>query len=143
MFCACGGRHAKKCLSSISLSLIWLQKTVDLDGSNVRVPKVLPRAPPPDAQAHFEELLAATALYRTCPPHAYAAYSGPWIENHWIANFSGRDMSAFGGLVPLFVQWVDCFVQVGRTNRTVWLAFRRVHRDCILPVVQQGMHHVS
>lgn len=43
--------------------------------------------------------------------HEYAGFGGPWVENHWIKEFCcDKPLEEFGGLVPVFVQWVDLFV---------------------------------
>jgi hypothetical protein len=66
---------------------------------------------PEDAQEHYEDLLARTRRFRTdIRPHSYTGYSGPWLENHFIEHFSALPLEAFGGLIPLFVQWTDIHV---------------------------------
>eukprot|EP00438_Fugacium_kawagutii_P036597 Skav217807 [mRNA] locus=scaffold889:12292:13224:+ [translate_table: standard] len=54
------------------------------------------------------------------PPHAWSGYAGPWIENHWIQNFSQRWFhratgtklrDIFGPFIPIFVPWVDLAVK--------------------------------
>lgn len=54
------------------------------------------------------------------PPHAWAGYWGPWIENWWIKNFSQRWFQRangtklhdiFGPFIPIFVPWVDLAVR--------------------------------
>ncbi|CAE7204931.1 unnamed protein product [Symbiodinium natans] len=54
------------------------------------------------------------------PAHVWAGYSGPWIENHWIRNFSQRwrDRPSgsklrdiFGPFIPIFAPFVDMAVR--------------------------------
>jgi len=62
---------------------------------------------PEDAQEHYEAVLDATQQFRVQPFHSYIDYAGPWIENHWIFSFMGRELQDFGPYVPLFIQWTD------------------------------------
>jgi len=93
-------RHWTRCLTDSP----WLD----------RAARALPTSPLPreELRAHYAELTNATRGYRALPAHAYAKYKGPWIENHWIREFCcDQPLDAFGGLVPIFVQWVDLFVR--------------------------------
>ena len=66
---------------------------------------------PADAEEHYASLLSQTLKFRTnIKPHTYAGYSGPWMENHFIERFSSLPLSAFRGLIPIFVQWTDIHV---------------------------------
>jgi hypothetical protein len=66
---------------------------------------------PNDAEAHYNHLLKITKAFReNIPPHRYAEYSGPWLENLWIEKFLLKPLSFFGGLIPIFVQWTDMHV---------------------------------
>jgi len=60
---------------------------------------------PKDAEKHYKELLKATERFRGFHSHIWAGYGGPWIENYFIATFQNKDLSFFGGLIPLFIQW--------------------------------------
>ena len=53
------------------------------------------------------EIWRATAPLRGFPPHVCTGWKGPWIENWWIQTFRDRPTKDFGGLVPIFAQWVD------------------------------------
>ena len=69
--------------------------------------------PIPELERHYRDVLRATTRLRTnITMHSYAGYSGPWIENHWIQSFCcDRPLRDFGYVVPLFVQWVDLWVE--------------------------------
>ena len=62
---------------------------------------------PLDFDEHRKEVWRVTAPLRGIKPHGYGGYGGPWIENWWIDAFQNRPSDAFGGLVPVFAQWVD------------------------------------
>lgn len=62
---------------------------------------------PRDAHEHNARLKAIAGRFRHIPPHEYAGYSGPWVENIWIKNFEHLPVEAFGGMIPLFFNWVD------------------------------------
>ena len=84
----------------------------------------------PAWREHVDALLNATDRFRRVPVSEYAGYGGPWIENHFIAHFLGKQeainpesrpprvvttasasgagsLEAFYPLVPIFVQWTD------------------------------------
>eukprot|EP00435_Cladocopium_sp_Y103_P027323 s2255_g6.t1 len=77
---------------------------------------------PSDAERHFEEIYVNVTKFVSMdlPPHAWSGYAGPWIENHWIQNFSQRWFhrakgtklrDIFGPFIPIFVPWVDLVVK--------------------------------
>jgi hypothetical protein len=72
---------------------------------------------PSDADKHYENLLVETRSYRSVLPHeGPSGYRGPWIENHFIENFIGKNLSFFNGFIPLFIQWTD--IHVADSDRT-------------------------
>ena len=127
-----------------ALARACFQHTENFDGGSKRTPSISSNIPPSDSLAHFRSLLNATAKYRSCPRHAYAAYNGPWIENHWISKFCcNKTLSEFGGMVPIFVQWVDCFVsakyEASYTNVKMIAEISALLRpDVIYVTVSQG-----
>ena len=62
---------------------------------------------PAEYAAHRALVWEATRGWRGVKTHYYGGYGGPWVENWWIATFSGRPDESFGGLVPVFAQWTD------------------------------------
>eukprot|EP00666_Eupelagonemidae_sp_cell4sb_P018042 gene18042-biopygen15794 len=71
-------------------------------------------------QAHYKEVLLLTSRFRGLKRHSSFRAGGKaadanWIENAWIkAGCCDRPLGFFGGaVVPLFIQWVDIFVQSG------------------------------
>ena len=68
-----------------------------------------------DWRRHMTNVLEGTARMRNINWHAGFQWSGPWIENHWIARWNeavnAADLAtleqAFYPVVPLFVQWTD------------------------------------
>jgi hypothetical protein len=79
---------------------------------------------PDDAEAHYQDLLNRTAKYRGHPTHYTKGFDGPWIENLWIENFASKPLSYFGGLIPIFVQFVDIhvhsFMRMGPINNAAY-----------------------
>jgi hypothetical protein len=79
---------------------------------------------PDDAEAHYQDLLNRTAKYRGHPTHYTKGFDGPWIENLWIENFTSKPLSYFGGLIPIFVQFVDIhvhsFMRMGPINNAAY-----------------------
>jgi hypothetical protein len=69
---------------------------------------------PDDAEEHFKELKKATQQFRQAPVHEYSGYEGPWIENLWIEKFIDKPLSYFGGMIPLFIQWIDTQILRGQ-----------------------------
>ena len=78
-------------------------------------------------EQHYADLMDATEKYRRLPVHSKPDYNGMWIENHFIATFKDRPLSAFGGLVPLFVQWVDYALVLKDGNLRCGLQLYRAH----------------
>ena len=62
---------------------------------------------PDDLDDHRREIWTVTEPLRDMPYHTHSNYSGPWIENWWINEFKDTPTEQFGGLVPVFAQWVD------------------------------------
>jgi len=66
---------------------------------------------PDDAEEHYSSLLNQTLKFRNgIRPHSYTGYSGKWLENYFIEDYSFRPLHAFGGLIPIFAQWTDIHV---------------------------------
>ena len=82
-------------------------------------------------EQHYADLMDATEKYRQLPVHSKPDYNGLWIENHFIAAFRHRPLAYFGGLVPLFVQWVDYALVL--KDEQLRSAVRR--RACVEPAV--------
>jgi len=78
----------------------------------------IPQSPlsPSELEEHYYSLLEKLKPLRTgIPHHEYIGYKGPWIENWWIDTFCcNKSIDTFGGMVPLFVQWVDLFLVTGQ-----------------------------
>jgi hypothetical protein len=80
---------------------------------------------PQDAEDHFNEIHAAMGKWLqdgNHKMHGWKGYKGPWIENYWITHFYGlvqnrsKDVhlsTIFGPYIPIFVPWVDHFVNSG------------------------------
>jgi len=74
---------------------------------------------PVDADAHFDEIQQVFEQIHE-DPHRAAGYSGPWMENFWISEFKKklsvnrregkRLKDIFGPFIPLFIPWVDIWV---------------------------------
>lgn len=62
---------------------------------------------PSDAESHYYDIIERTSMFRNQPPHEYAGYGGPWVENHFIETFLEKPFLYFNGFIPLFIQWVD------------------------------------
>ena len=77
---------------------------------------------------HFADIMRGTSRWRSCPPHNYqplrqSATEGEWMESAWIRIFTRKiadagDVTAVfpGGVVPLFIGWVDCHVAGNKTS---------------------------
>jgi len=98
---------------------------------------------PSDIDAHYEEIMRITAPYRGIAAHSASGtpkFSGPWIENHFISNFSSLPLSYFRGFVPLFVQWSDYDIGLRhnlsaaniRPPREMFRPLLRILRDDVL-----------
>tara|TARA_B110001452_G_C15199885_1_gene416467 strand:- start:37 stop:1494 length:1458 start_codon:yes stop_codon:yes gene_type:complete len=96
---------------------------------------------PVDADEHFREVQRKMEPFsRGVPPHSYAGYSGPWLENRWSAHFEaeyervrargGRLRDVFGPWVPIFLPWTDVFVKPGWRPR-MFAALRSVLRPTV------------
>jgi hypothetical protein len=75
---------------------------------------------PQDAVAHFVDLHVSLAAWGQHSQHIMrgaANYTGPWLENVWIDHFLGKALQendladTFGEYIPLFIPWVDLWVQ--------------------------------
>ncbi|CAL1133206.1 unnamed protein product [Cladocopium goreaui] len=77
---------------------------------------------PDDAEEHFQEIYDNISSFVSMdfPAHHWAGYTGPWIENYWIKNFTSkwfqraegtRLRDVFGPFIPIFVPWVDLAVR--------------------------------
>jgi hypothetical protein len=92
-----------------------------------------------EKEAHHHAVLDATRPFRLAPFHSYGGHSGPWIENHWISSFAGRNIEAFGPYVPLFVQWVDITLWGEPDFSTIEAALAAVLRQDVMYItVAQG-----
>ena len=66
---------------------------------------------------HFFDLFRRTRDWRACPNYSYQ-FKGPRLENFWIQDFLRKLQRANfdlelvfpGGVVPLFIQWIDCVI---------------------------------
>jgi hypothetical protein len=77
---------------------------------------------PDDAEEHFNEIrkvMAPWAQHSMHKMHRAAGYAGPWIENQWIAHFEtlyDNEYNStclshhFGPFIPIFLPWVDHWV---------------------------------
>ena len=86
---------------------------------------------PPDALSHYLYLMEQTSMYRNITPHTTHDYSGPWVENHFIDHFMSRPLQSFGGMIPLFVQWVDIHVHEMLTKKPKYkqsILFRKLEK---------------
>ena len=80
---------------------------------------------PSDAEEHLYEIRNAMAPWAHHAGHKIHSYigleAGPWVENYWIRNFEQglydkSDLCLsdhFGPFVPLFIPWVDNWVNNG------------------------------
>ena len=94
---------------------------------------------PDDAEAHYQLILEKTAPYRLAPIHEYAGYSGPWLENRFIAEFMQRPLFSFRGLIPLYIQWIDTQILRGRHFDYILSELNALLRPDVLYVtVSQG-----
>jgi len=94
---------------------------------------------PDDAQYHYELIKNITNSYRYAPVHEYAGYEGPWIENIFISTFIDRPLHTFGGLIPIFVQWIDNQILRGKYFDYIHAELNNVLRRTVLYVaISQG-----
>jgi hypothetical protein len=96
---------------------------------------------PADAESHYRELYAKTAHMRNITMHRHAGYTGPWIENHWISSFENLPLSAFGGLIPVFVQWVDIEVD-SSAQKNNYVRYNKT-RDEIVSLLRKDVLYVT
>lgn len=89
---------------------------------------------------------AVLLIHREIPIHAYNGYEGPWIENLFISRFVDKPLSYFGGLIPIFVQFVDIHIldrfnktneKVPKYNQVVKSLASLLRTDCIYVAVSQ------
>lgn len=85
-------------------------------------------------------------IRREIPIHTYNGYNGPWIENLFISRFVDKPLSYFGGLIPIFVQFVDIHIldrfnktnaKVPKYNQMVESLVSILRKDCIYLAVSQ------
>eukprot|EP01036_Dinobryon_divergens_P022690 gene22690-30972_t len=94
---------------------------------------------PEDAQFHYERIKNITASYRYAPVHEYAGYEGPWIENIFITKFIDRPLHTYGGLIPIFVQWIDNQILRGKYFDYIHAELNDILRPSVLYVaISQG-----
>ncbi len=94
---------------------------------------------PKDAQTHYEYIINRTVAYRTAPVHEYAGYSGPWIENIFIAKFMDRPLHYFRGFIPLYIQWIDSQILRGRHFDYIYAELTEILRpDVLYLAISQG-----
>ncbi len=80
----------------------WLYENPDRP---IKFPKVFEF--PLDAREHLDELNSIAKQFRKIPYHDYSQYFGPWVENIWYSHFNASSIENFGGMIPLFFNWVD------------------------------------
>jgi len=57
------------------------------------------------SRKHYKKLLDITKIYRKIERPSYNDCNGPFLEEEFIKYFRDMPLPAFGGLIPLFVQW--------------------------------------
>jgi hypothetical protein len=94
---------------------------------------------PSDAEEHYKDLNTRAARFRKANVHAYANYSGPWIENLFISNYIDKPLSFFNGLIPIFIQWIDTDIASKRDARDINTFLKEVLKpDVLYFAVSQG-----
>lgn len=94
---------------------------------------------PLDAEEHYQYVKKKTRHFRNVQVHEYIDYGGPWIENLWIQEFMNKPLSYFGGMVPLFIQWIDSQILRGDHFNKIAEALNTLLRpDVIYITVSQG-----
>ena len=88
------------------------------------------------AEKHRLELLNATSLLRTLPVTCAFGHCGPWLEDFWIDSFMAAPIEAFGGAIPLFVQWLPMHRPIIKGNRDEWRARWGVEPPAPLDIAQ-------
>jgi hypothetical protein len=121
-------QNAQRCLaqrrSSLPQSIASINVTFALECLHRTTPN-LNLQYPIDAEEHYNEIRRKMAPWAQHEQHEYhkgAGYSGPWIENEFIAYFetlfdrqsveidSTCLADLFGPFIPLFIPWVDHWV---------------------------------
>jgi hypothetical protein len=121
-------RNAQKCVaqrrSSLPQSIASINVTFALECLHRTTPN-LPLQYPIDAEEHYNEIRWKMARWAQHSQHEYhkgAGYSGPWIENEFIAHFESlweeqmgqNDTTClpdyFGPFIPLFIPWTDHWI---------------------------------
>ncbi|CAK9084286.1 unnamed protein product [Durusdinium trenchii] len=108
---------------------------------------------PTDAESHFLEVNETLSHFfaPNFQPHVWAGYSGPWVENHWIWNFSQRWRSRpegtklrdiFGPFIPIFAPFVDLVVRqkgypMGMMECTGTILNKTMRKDVLYITVSQ------
>lgn len=104
---------------------------------------------PTDAESHFLEVNETLSHFfaPNFQPHVWAGYSGPWVENHWIWNFSQRWRSRpegtklrdiFGPFIPIFAPFVDLVVrQKGYPMGMMEILNKTMRKDVLYITVSQ------
>ena len=65
--------------------------------------------------------------------------TGPWIENIFITKFIDRPLHTYGGLIPIFVQWIDNQILRGKYFDYIHAELNEVLRPSVLYVaISQG-----
>ena len=61
------------------------------------------------AAAEYQEELIAGTVHLRPEPHSYAGYSGPWLENYFMKEWSRREGTLARIYVP--IAWTDCLLK--------------------------------
>ena len=98
-------------------------------------------------QKNYEEILKATKEWRKEPleTHSYGGYSGPWMEHYFYMNFCcNRSISEFGGLIPVFLPWLDVKVLYpSRYEAVLKNVFSLFRDDCLYITVCQDDYGIE
>ena len=122
---------------------------------------------PADAWAHFEDIERALAPWqpnsslpipdgRTWQTGTVYGYSGPWIEQVWIAHGKAKwaesashaeRRRAFGGAIPLFVPWVDWHlrgrIQPGSSSKVTRITYPEGLVSTITSILRPSVPYVT
>jgi len=99
---------------------------------------------PADGVEHYQRVHKALKQYiEGVPMHSAAGYDGPWIENRWILQFSveatrtiketGDLKVVFGPYIPLFIPWVDLWLNANPTPFQYPRGFVNALKDVLDP----------